>query len=97
MMNRANSVPAPSAPRAEVGDGDQGDVHGVEHDLEAHHHEDDVAAREHAERADAEQQEREEQPPVQGVHGAPSRGVASTMAPIMAATSTSETSSNGNT
>ena len=97
MMNRAKSVPAPWAPPRKFGDRDEGDVHGVEHDLEAHHHKDDVAAREHAERADAEQQEREEQPPVQGVHGRSLSRVASTMAPIIAATSTSETSSNGNT
>src|SRR5882724_10484819 len=43
------------------GEGDQGQVHRVEHQLDAHEHDDRVAPDQHADRADGEQQGREQQ------------------------------------
>src|SRR5882757_8430343 len=48
-------------PAVDPGEGDQGEVHRVQHQLDAHEHHDGVAAHQHPDRADGEQQRGQEQ------------------------------------
>src|SRR5882757_8788434 len=48
-------------PAVDPGEGDQGEVHRVQHQLDAHEHHDGVAAHQHPDRADGEQQRGQQQ------------------------------------
>src|SRR6478752_210464 len=62
---------------------DEGQVHGIQHDLDRHQQRDQVAAQEHARRADGKQQARQHQVVAQR-HGYSSLFLASTTAPTIA-------------
>ena len=80
---------------AVIGEGHQRDIDRVEHQLDAHDDQDDVASRQNSPGADEEQHHGEYQVLMQGRHQCVSR-LASRTAPTTATSSTSETSSKGN-
>ena len=90
MMNRAKTWPG-SGRLVELPEGDQVDVDRVEDQLDRHQHQHAVPAGEHAVDADAEQDRAEEE---ELVDEHQSR-LARTMAPIRAASRSTETTSNG--
>ena len=90
----------PSADAERAAEGDEGQVHRVQHDLDRQQDRDQVAAHEHAGRADREQNRREHQVVVERRHQRrPARAFAaraSTTAPTIATRISIDVTSNGN-
>src|SRR5262245_61979081 len=74
-----------------VGEGDEGEVRGVQHQLDGHEHDDDVAAHQDPDAADGEQQRRHHQEEIDAHQS--SLFLASSTAPTMAAMSSTDAAS----
>ncbi len=80
-----------AVPSQLLGERHEREIHGVEHELDAHEDHDRVPPQQHARDAEAEQDRRDRQ----GLSQHQIRRLASTIAPTMAANSRTEVSSNG--